>query len=148
MLVLSAEDRIADINPAGERLLGISSDQAIGRLLSELMPQYLPIIEQYRHVYEEKTELQLVDGRYIDLTITPLKESNQKYGGRLILLRDISAGKQAELELARNAISSHRSCQPRKMVSSLPMQIRNLCIPTGLFAGWAIWKRSRWLAVI
>jgi PAS domain-containing protein len=85
VLVLSAEDRIADINPAGERLLGISSGVAVGRLLSELLPQYLPIIEKYRHIYEEKTELHLVDGRFIDLTITPLNDSKQKYGGRLIL---------------------------------------------------------------
>jgi PAS domain S-box-containing protein len=101
VLVLSAEDRIADINPAGERLLGISSGVAVGRLLSELLPQYLPIIEKYRHIYEEKTELHLVDGRFIDLTITPLNDSKQNYGGRLILLRDISAGKKAELDLAQ-----------------------------------------------
>jgi len=100
LLVLDAQDRVVDINPAARRLLGIDHDAArshrvIGQPASTLLPE---LVAPDRNVPEARVEWRLDQTplRYLDVQISPLQDRHGQLEGRLIVLRDITGHKQAE----------------------------------------------------
>jgi PAS domain S-box-containing protein len=116
------EDAIASVdlsgvitswNPAGERLLGYSPADAIGRRLQDLAifpPGRLEEKEQYMALVlagaggqHFETQWLHRDGRLLDVAVTlaPLRDSNGKLFGVASLARDITEMKRAVQELAQ-----------------------------------------------
>ena len=100
VLVLDAQDRVVDINPAARRLLGVENDAArsyrvIGQPARTLLPE---LVVQDRNVPEARVEWRLdqTPPRYLDVQISPLRDRHGRPDGRLIVLRDITGRKQAE----------------------------------------------------
>lgn len=98
VLVLDLQNRIVDINPAAKRLTGIGNE-ALGQNIEAIFADQVPLISRYRDVKAAQEEIQVgkENGRHWDLRIAPIYDSQQQYTGRLVVLRDITDRKRAEV---------------------------------------------------
>lgn len=102
MLAIDPRGRIVDLNPAAQAIIGIPASQIIGRPAVEVLSPWRDLIERYRDQTEIRDEIMLShDGtaRYYDLQVSPLTGQHGQPAGRLVVLRDMTARKQAEAEL-------------------------------------------------
>ncbi len=105
VIVLDAKSRIVDLNKAARAELGVEGENAIGRYLRDLIPQYRAVFDQFKEQQEAHETLALVaDGENVslDMQIIPLHNQRGRYIGRIISLRDISVLMKAEKALSQN----------------------------------------------
>jgi hypothetical protein len=98
VIALDTEGRIADINDAARRIVGLPKD-VVGRGLDEVFAAWPHYLEQFREVTKLQTEIPTgtaEDPGWVDLRITPLYGEQGRLRGRLITLRDITEQKLAE----------------------------------------------------
>jgi len=102
ILVLDAQGRIVDINPAMARLLNNESQFYIGKNVSSVLKDWWEQISTLLND-DTRTELRLphMPSRYMDLRMTPLYDAQQNLSGRIIVFRDITDRKQVEKDLMR-----------------------------------------------
>jgi PAS domain S-box-containing protein len=99
MLVLDAQNRIVDLNPAAQAIIGVQSAQAIGQPAAEILSPRSDLVERFRDIPHAQAEITLGQEetqRHYDLRISPLTDRRRRSTGRLIVLRDITERKQAE----------------------------------------------------
>jgi PAS domain S-box-containing protein len=96
VIVLDGHDRIVDLNPAAQALLGCARADALGRLAAEVLPPSLA--ESGTAPAVEASVGHGADRRYFDCRSVPLRLRDGRPIGRLITLHDITAPKQAEQE--------------------------------------------------
>ncbi|MBN1977767.1 MAG: PAS domain-containing protein [Anaerolineae bacterium] len=102
VIVLDAQKRIVDLNPAAQKLLGRPPSQIIGRPSREVLTAWPALAEYAQDIIEAHAEIALdKEGaqRFFDLRISPLRGLRGGPAGRLIVLRDITVRKRAESEL-------------------------------------------------
>ncbi len=99
VIVLDANQRIVDINPAVQGLIGISSS-AIGQPSGAVLNALLHLDQAGDPTAANLIELRVSENppRDIELQILPLLDHRQRMTGRLLILHDITARKQAEEE--------------------------------------------------
>jgi PAS domain S-box-containing protein len=100
VMVIDAQGRIVDMNPAALRLVGNrSSSELIGKLAAEALVEQQDLVKQFRSVMEARVEVTIGKGtateRYFELQISPLRNRYGTLTGRLYVLRDITALKGA-----------------------------------------------------
>ena len=98
VLVLDNEQRIADINTAAIRLLGLSSASCVGGSAPALLAHWPQLLQYCEGQSETRGETQII-GRHLEVRAGPLHEDKRKYRGRLLVLRDISKHRLAEDQL-------------------------------------------------
>ncbi len=99
VLVLDAQNRIVDLNPAGQQIIGHTAAEAIGQPADQLLSARSDLVERYRDVTEAQAEIALGEGearRHYDLRISPLHNRREHLTGRLIVLRDVTERVQTE----------------------------------------------------
>ncbi len=99
IIVVDMQDRVIDLNPAGQALLAAPSP-AIGRSLAEVAPPWLA--EQVRERFQGQFEVvqPQPDGDLTyDMRCTTLRDRRGLPSGRIVVLRDITLLKQAALAL-------------------------------------------------
>ena len=100
MIVLDANRRIVDINPAAQNMLGISGEkQPIGKPMAEALNRWPNLIERYRDVSDAEDEIALGEGesqRWYELHLSTLRDENKVMVGQVITIRDITQRKLAE----------------------------------------------------
>jgi len=118
VMVLDKYNRITDLNPAAQRLLGHTLSELVGQPAAMVASAWSDQTERFRDVTEAHEEIVLtVDGtpRSFDLRISPLSGRHGSLSGRLMVLRDITERKQAmeALELAREeqAVSARENAR-------------------------------------
>jgi signal transduction histidine kinase len=115
VVVLDAERRVVDANPAALRLLDRPIDAVTGRLVIELLPGQEQLLARFRDLDAAATEITLDRGRgpeHYDLRISPVADRRGRVTGRVIVLRDIGAQKRFEAELQRakeEAVAANRA---------------------------------------
>lgn len=95
VMVLDAQHRIVDLNPAAQQLMGCRPAQALGKTPFQILPDWPDL----RDVTDGEIEITLrneFESRNIELTISPVYARPRQLQGRLIVMRDITARKQAE----------------------------------------------------
>jgi diguanylate cyclase (GGDEF)-like protein/PAS domain S-box-containing protein len=105
VLVLDMQNRIADVNPVAQKILGVNLKDALGKPAAAVLKSWPTLVQQFNNVREVQREIWLNDSnppRYFDLHITPLYNRHKYYTGRLIVFRDITEHRQTEEELARS----------------------------------------------
>lgn len=103
IIVMDIQDRVVDLNGAARAIIGPPADMAIGRYLTEVLPEQRTLIESFLTVRQLRTELTFgVDetARTFDLRISPVHNRRGDMSGRLVVLRDITQRKQVEKKLA------------------------------------------------
>ncbi len=102
VIVLDKLDRIVDLNPAAQSLIGSPEASLIGTPAVKVIANRPDLIERFRDAADAQDEITLsAQGteRTYDLRISTLYNQRRKPSGRLIVLRDISDAKQAHKQL-------------------------------------------------
>jgi diguanylate cyclase (GGDEF)-like protein/PAS domain S-box-containing protein len=101
VLVLDAQNRIVDINPAMEKFLNHRCTSFLGKSASEVLAVWVDQSAALSSGEETRTELRIPNApsRYLDLRVTPLYDKHQRLTGRLMVFRDVTERKQVEKKL-------------------------------------------------
>ncbi|MBI4630592.1 MAG: PAS domain S-box protein [Chloroflexi bacterium] len=102
ILVLDAQGRITDINPAAQRLLRLSAVETVGKTAMEVLAPWSHLVERFRNTQEALEEITVNEGpdqRWYELHLSTLKDRPGNFVGRIITLRDITEHKRAEEQL-------------------------------------------------
>jgi PAS domain S-box-containing protein len=111
IMVLDAEQRIIRLNRAAAEYLGVSPEEAVGRICYELIYQASapPPFCPYPQALEEGTQRQVElccegkNGLTFLVTVDPLRDREGKIVGRVRVARDITTLKQVQRELAQTS---------------------------------------------
>jgi diguanylate cyclase (GGDEF)-like protein/PAS domain S-box-containing protein len=98
VLVLDTHNRIVDINPAMQKLIGSAT---VGQPVENVFANWPDFLQRFSNTTEVQTEI-TVPGEitaYFDLRISPLLEKPGRLLGRLIVVRDITRHKETEAAL-------------------------------------------------
>ncbi len=93
VIVLDAQGRVVDINPAAQHLLGRLSHEVVGQSLEAAFASALGPDHSPASTASAATELEFTvgqDRRYVELRVRPLGGHKAPQGGRLVILRDIT----------------------------------------------------------
>ena len=105
VIVLDYYNRIVDMNPAAQMILGLPNSEVIGQSAFQIFADQPTLIEPLSDVTEVRSEITLGEGdtqHYYDLYISPFRDRQGSFIGRLITLRDFTQRKRGE-EALRNA---------------------------------------------
>ncbi|CAG0936601.1 two-component system, OmpR family, sensor histidine kinase KdpD [Thermoflexales bacterium] len=93
VVLIDTADRVQLLNPAAERLLGVSAATAVGRPIEQLLT-FPSVLEAYqRHTpnsEEQSFEAPLDNGQTYLVTITIAKDETGAHLGRVVIMRDIT----------------------------------------------------------
>lgn len=110
LIVLDAERRLMGMNPAAERLVGISAISILGYLLLEAFPQNEPVLQLLKPALDGGRALTLREitweGRdqrlwMVDLSATPLFDEEGAFDGWILVMRDLTPVKSLQDEVRR-----------------------------------------------
>ena len=103
VLVLDKQDRMADINPAAMKYLGVENPAPIGQLVELALPQWSDLFPRFAEVIEghEEVLIHRTKPRFFDVRINPIYDRDGQYNGRVISFREITTSKEGEMELRR-----------------------------------------------
>jgi PAS domain S-box-containing protein len=103
VIVVDARQRVVDLNAAAEHITGLKASDIVGQPVERVFAPFGDYTQRFAHVSSFHTELasgpEKTDASYYDLRITPLHSQRGRLAGRVIVLRDITAQKQATLAL-------------------------------------------------
>ena len=102
IIVLDAQERIVDLNPAAQQLLDRLAGDLIGQPVTVLLQDHHDLRERLREkgVVEVSAERQGQMSHH-EVRVSPLSDSRGLPTGRLVILHDITERKQMENELLR-----------------------------------------------
>ncbi|MBE2221017.1 MAG: PAS domain S-box protein [Anaerolineae bacterium] len=106
VFVLDSRNRVVDINPAAQAVLGVKNGDVIGQSAGDILPDWqylLPLLETEQENLSEVEVIYKGEPYFLALKITPLYGDNETLNGRLIVARDITSMKQAEQKLQEHA---------------------------------------------
>jgi PAS domain S-box-containing protein len=99
VVVLDMQGIILDINLSAKQIIGPKAQSVIGKSALELFSPWPDLITRFKDVYDEHSEISVENPlRYFDITLISLKQK-EKPIGRMIILRDITTHKKADMAL-------------------------------------------------
>jgi diguanylate cyclase (GGDEF)-like protein len=104
VLVLDALNNIASVNPVAVEIIPSLSKNPIGKPVERYLSFWKDVNQRYPSGSEIRTEVMLRQKPicYVDVHISSLYDRNRQFAGRLVTLRDTSARRKTETDLARN----------------------------------------------
>lgn len=120
LVVLDAQDRVVDMNPAAFALFAASGEEAIGQPSSRLFgawPQLHALLLQMRPASQELV-LKGSPERTVELQVSPLFNQAGAFDGRLLVMRDVSQRVEVERRL-REQITQNEELQAQLREQSI-----------------------------
>lgn len=105
VLVLDAQNRVVDVNPAAQGVIRPGVGSPIGQPVGQILATSASLLEAFQDRDEAHAEITVGEEpqSYYDLRISPLFDRRRQMVGRLVVWRDITALKQAQIELQKLA---------------------------------------------
>ena len=103
ILVLDIHNRVVDINPVAQSMLGVIAKDTLGESVTKVLKSWSGIEKRLQDNEKVETEFRLGTDppRYIHIYISPLYVKHNHLAGRLLVFRDVSRRQQTEADLAR-----------------------------------------------
>jgi PAS domain S-box-containing protein len=96
IMVLDSQARIADVNPAAEKIVGMPATDLVGKAFNELWPN---LYETVPEAQQKPVEIKLgpeSNPSYYEVTSSPLQDWRNSPRGHLLVFHDISRQKELE----------------------------------------------------
>ncbi|MBN1179429.1 MAG: GAF domain-containing protein [Anaerolineae bacterium] len=116
VMVLDADRRIVDLNAAAARVLGHRALDVLGQPAEVVLGNWPDLIARFRDVQEGQAEITYTlagEERYANLSISPLTDARNRPAGRILVARDVTERKRAELALAQTRDELERHVEER-----------------------------------
>ncbi len=144
VIVLDAQNRIVDLNPAAQQIIDSPTPAVIGSLLSQVLPISQEFVECACDESEANEELVLEDeslrGHTFDPRMSPLYDRRGNLAGRLLVLRDITDRKAMEEALR---LAHDQAMEASRMKSRLLANVSHeLRTPLGAVLGYCEFLRE------
>lgn len=94
VIVIDDLGKVADRNPAAEKILGAHALQ-IGNQLSDFLPSDIELDQEIAQ------EIRTFDGRWLDLRTTPVIGHDEQVLGQVVLIRDVTVERDTQESLIR-----------------------------------------------
>ncbi len=121
VLVLDLQGRIVQANPAAIALRSRQTEAMVGMSAEQVFSDLPHLVERFDKVFDaqEIIEVKASDQtmRYFDLRISPLRNTDKQTTGRILVLRDVSASKQAEQQEIDLALERERTLLLKSFIS-------------------------------
>lgn len=132
VLVLDHQGRIVDINPAACRFLGCTARDAVGQPADRVLVDWPDLVERFRHAQEVQAELMLSAGQEqycLNLRISEMYNNSGKATGKVIVLHDTTALKQAETALRESNLRlTDQNLELRKLTRAVEQSASTILI--------------------
>jgi signal transduction histidine kinase len=131
IIVVDAQMRVVDVNPAAAGLLNRSSAEMVGQPAEQALGNWPALVELLRNVNDQCTEMSLGQGagrRVISACVFGLGEQQEHLSGRLIILRDVSERRRAERDLEKAVEAAKEAKSEFISVASHEMRAPITCI--------------------
>ncbi len=105
VIVLDSDNRVVDVNPAAEAILGFKMFEAIGKTDTQVMSNWPDLVKHLRQGADLPYEIKLTkkaQPHYYDVRLSTLYERNSHLSGYLLVLRDITERKHSEEALRKS----------------------------------------------
>lgn len=102
VVVLDRRQRVIDLNPAAQRILGCNAIETVGLTSAEVFGRWPALIEQCQSLNETYLEFASTGEtghQYFEAHLSPLYDRRTKFDGCLVVLRDITQRKLIERAL-------------------------------------------------
>ena len=128
LVVMDLQDRVVDMNLAVQEITSITPSEALGGHIGQVFPFWGDVQNAFQKTGQTQAEIALMVGgseRCYDLKLTGILDRNQEPIGNMLVLRDITERKQAEIELqnAKAAAEEQREKAQALLLNILPEQI-------------------------
>jgi PAS domain S-box-containing protein len=98
VLILDAERRLIDLNAAAERFTSVTP-AAAGRPIDTVVPWWTKAVAETRGSSQMPAVVKTEPGpRYFEVRVSPVRDRARRFNGWLVIVRDITARRQAEAE--------------------------------------------------
>ncbi len=104
MIVVDAQGRVADINPAATAIMHLTISDVIGKAALDILRPWPRLVEQYGDRMEAHDEISIGEDdakRWFELHLAPLYDRRSNFAGRVITLHDITQRKLVEERIDR-----------------------------------------------
>jgi PAS domain S-box-containing protein len=104
VIVLDAQERVVDINPAALQLVGSPSSSPIGEPVKQVLSAWPDLSERFRDATSTVSEIAQGEGesqRNLEARISPLTDRRGRLTGRLLILSDVTRRTRAEQALRK-----------------------------------------------
>lgn len=120
VLVMDAQDRIVDMNPAAQRLVGQKRADALGKSVAQVWLPWRDLMAHRRHLRQAQIEITATQAspQHLDVRLTALQNRQGQIIGRLAIARDITDRKQAEQEIRQHLVELSTINDVSQMVTS------------------------------
>ncbi len=136
MLVLDQQNRVVDANPAAQSIFGNNPTISIGSYVGDIFSNWRELRKLFlQNNPEARSELtiQTSNGRFIEISISPVHDRKDRFSGQFVVLRDITEKKNIQDEIqAANEILRVKLAE----IETLQTHLRERAIRdslTGLF---------------
>ena len=138
IVVLDMQDRVVDLNSAGQIIVGPAEKAVIGLPLVEVLPDQRLLLEQFLKIGQLRNEITFGiedTSRTFELRLSPLYNRRGRLNGRLMVLRDITQRKQVERKLAEARDQALDALRLKSRI--LAVVSHDLRTPLGAILGYA-----------
>ena len=119
IITLDSQNRIVDLNPSAQSLLGIERKDAFGQILADVLPPFHPLRELILNsAVSQQVHIPLPFDCYYEVENIPVAHKRSQEGGWLVVLHDITERRRAHDAEHEQRILAESLTQTAEIITS------------------------------